>query len=87
MGFWWGGRPPGWSRGLSHRDGNGPRRDVSPYLARFAHGPASSGRLVAPFAHALNRDTGYYLVYPANRAGHPKIRIFRDWLLSVAREP
>lgn len=46
-----------------------------------------SGRLVAPFAHALNRDTGYYLVYPANRAGHPKIRIFRDWLLSVAREP
>ncbi|MEX2617741.1 MAG: transcriptional regulator GcvA [Alphaproteobacteria bacterium] len=45
-----------------------------------------TGRLIAPFAHALNRDTGYYLVYPSNRAEHPKIRVFRDWLLSVAQD-
>jgi LysR family glycine cleavage system transcriptional activator len=41
-----------------------------------------SGRLVAPFDHALSHDTGYYLVYPPGRARHAKIRVFRDWLLS-----
>ena len=45
-----------------------------------------TGRLIAPFPHALNRDTGYYLVYPANWADHPKIRMFREWLLSVAQD-
>lgn len=45
-----------------------------------------TGRLIAPFPHALNRDTGYYLVYPTGRADHPKIRMFRDWLLSVAQD-
>ncbi len=46
-----------------------------------------TGRLIAPFQHALNQDTGYYLVYPTNHADHPKIRMFRDWLLSVVQEP
>ena len=45
-----------------------------------------SGRLIAPFDHALGEDSGYYLVYPAERAAHPKTRLFRDWLLQEVRE-
>ena len=42
----------------------------------------ASGRLVQPFDTVLHRDLGYYLVCPAERADAPKIRLFREWLLS-----
>jgi LysR family transcriptional regulator, glycine cleavage system transcriptional activator len=49
----------------------------------------ASGRLVQPFDTILHRDLGYYLVCPADRADAPKIKLFRDWLLSgiSARRP
>jgi LysR family glycine cleavage system transcriptional activator len=49
----------------------------------------ASGRLVQPFDTVLHRDLGYYLVCPAERADAPKIRLFREWLLSgiAAQEP
>lgn len=40
------------------------------------------GRLVVPFDIELPVEGGYYLVYPAERAGAPKIAAFRDWLLA-----
>ncbi len=40
-----------------------------------------SGRLIAPFEQTLRYDSGYYLTYPADREAHPKITLFRDWLL------
>ncbi len=42
----------------------------------------ASGRLVQPFNTVLHRDLGYYLVCPAERVDAPKIKIFREWLLS-----
>ncbi len=45
-----------------------------------------SGRLIAPFDHALGEDTGYYLAYPVEREAHPKTRLFRDWLLREVKE-
>jgi LysR family transcriptional regulator, glycine cleavage system transcriptional activator len=49
----------------------------------------ASGRLVQPFDTVLRRDLGYYLVCPAERADAPKIKLFREWLLSCidARAP
>jgi LysR family glycine cleavage system transcriptional activator len=42
----------------------------------------ASGRLVQPFNTVLHRDLGYYLVCPTERADAPKIKLFREWLLS-----
>lgn len=39
-----------------------------------------AGRLVSPFDYVLRRRAGYYLVFPTERAGITKIRVFRDWL-------
>lgn len=40
------------------------------------------GTLVAPFQVEVPSDSGYYLVYPQERARDPKIEAFRDWLLA-----
>ena len=42
------------------------------------------GRLIRPFELALPAEYAYYLVYPARAVTHPKVRAFRDWLLSEA---
>ncbi len=39
------------------------------------------GRLIAPFDIELPVNGGYYLVYPEDRGGDPRIAAFRDWLL------
>lgn len=53
-------------------------------LAQLAHvsGELADGTLVAPFRTRLCRDRGYYLVCPQERAGLPKIALFREWLLA-----
>ncbi|MBT3535631.1 MAG: transcriptional regulator, partial [Rhodospirillaceae bacterium] len=40
--------------------------------------------LIRPFELALPAEYAYYLVYPARAVTHPKVRAFRDWLLSEA---
>lgn len=45
-----------------------------------------SGRLIAPFDLSVRHDSGYYLVYPEDRAGQPKGAAFRNWLLGEAAE-
>jgi LysR family glycine cleavage system transcriptional activator len=41
-----------------------------------------SRRLVRPFALHVNEGPSYWLVYPEHRRAAPKIRAFRDWLLT-----
>jgi len=43
-----------------------------------------AGLLVRPFAQTVSFNTGYYVVWPEGRRRSPKIRRFREWLLSVA---
>nr|WP_176426009.1 LysR substrate-binding domain-containing protein [Chromobacterium sp. ASV5] len=42
-----------------------------------------SGRLVIPFDTVLETEGAYYLVYPHEMAELPKVRAFRDWLVST----
>jgi LysR family transcriptional regulator, glycine cleavage system transcriptional activator len=42
----------------------------------------AAGRLVRPFATVCTEGHWYWLVYPHARRQSPKIRLFRDWLLS-----
>ncbi|MCY0092673.1 LysR substrate-binding domain-containing protein [Hoeflea ulvae] len=43
----------------------------------------ASGRLVAPFRTPSGDDIGVWLVYPHNRRNTPRIKAFRDWILSA----
>jgi LysR family transcriptional regulator, glycine cleavage system transcriptional activator len=43
-----------------------------------------AGRLVAPFGHAAGSPASYYLLYRAQQAGAPKLRLFREWLKQQA---
>lgn len=46
----------------------------------------ASGRLVRPFDISLPAEFAYYVVCPEGGADRPKVKAFRDWLLSeVAR--
>lgn len=40
--------------------------------------------LVAPFAHRVKSELGYYLVYPEHHAKRRDIVVFKDWLLAEA---
>lgn len=43
----------------------------------------AAGRLVAPFNVTLPLQAAYYVVSPEETAERPKIKAFRDWLLST----
>ncbi len=43
----------------------------------------AEGRLVVPFDVALPLQAAYYVVSPEETADRPKIKAFRDWLLST----
>lgn len=43
----------------------------------------AAGRLVVPFDVALPLQAAYYVVSPEETAERPKIKAFRDWLLST----
>ena len=42
----------------------------------------ASGRLVKPFDVALPAEYAYYLVHPVGALNHPKVRAFRDWIVT-----
>ena len=44
-----------------------------------------AGRLVRPFGPSLSVNYAYYIVCPKQTAERPKIRAFRDWLISEAK--
>jgi len=51
----------------------------------YVESDIEKGRLVVPFRISLPADAGFYLVYPAERAGTQKLKVFRDWLIASAR--
>ena len=44
----------------------------------------ADGRLLQPFEQVLDEGNGYWLAYPEARRNVPKIRAFRDWIVSEA---
>ena len=42
----------------------------------------AEGRLVQPFDLVCSDGHGYWLAYPEARRNVPKVRAFREWLLS-----
>ena len=49
-------------------------------------GDLDAGRLQRPFDIAIPAEFAYYLVYPPDLESAPKIEVFRNWLLSTARQ-
>jgi LysR family glycine cleavage system transcriptional activator len=43
----------------------------------------AAGQLFQPFDLTCNDGRDYWLAYPQNRRGIPKIRAFRDWILTA----
>lgn len=50
------------------------------------HDDVARGRLVMPFDTVLETEWSYYLVYPSATAGQPKLKAFRDWLLTLLEQ-
>lgn len=50
----------------------------------LAKGDLQAGRLVRPFVQTLPAESAFYLVYPPGAENAPKIKAFRDWLISTA---
>ena len=46
----------------------------------------ATGRLVQPFKLSVDTDFAYYIVYPPEALGRPKVKAFREWLLAEARD-
>lgn len=65
-----------------------PSRPPSPVSASpsrpFVVDDLARGRLVAPFAEAVQSDGAYYVVSPWDEAETPKVTAFRHWLLAEA---
>lgn len=54
----------------------------------FWRGDIAVGRLVQPFEQVTSRGYAYWLVYPPERAKVPKVKRFREWLISeIGRDP
>ncbi len=51
----------------------------------FWRNDLAEGRLVRPFPQISTRGWGYWLVYPEHRRNVPKIKRFRDWLLTEVK--
>jgi LysR family transcriptional regulator, glycine cleavage system transcriptional activator len=49
----------------------------------FVHDDISHGRLIKPFEIEASTGRAYYLVSPLEIANRPKVKKFRDWLLSL----
>jgi DNA-binding transcriptional LysR family regulator len=71
-------------RGSQHRLHECARANLGIAIGQrsYIEDDLASGRLVQPFDTIFRRDLGYYLVCPADRADAPKIKLFREWLLS-----
>ncbi|RIY02147.1 LysR family transcriptional regulator [Aureimonas flava] len=53
----------------------------------FYRDDLAAGRLVQPFDILCASERGYWLCYPPGRRNAPKVRLFRDWLLSHFPDP
>ena len=53
---------------------------------RFLEKDLEQGRLVVPFEIDLPSDSGYFLIYPKESGDDPRIRAFREWLLTRLEE-
>ncbi|GHD16746.1 LysR substrate-binding domain-containing protein [Tianweitania populi] len=53
----------------------------------FYRDQIANGALIQPFRHLYPINRAYYLVYPESRRNVPKVRLFRDWILSHFPEP
>lgn len=47
----------------------------------------AAGLLVRPFKLSVDTGNGYYLVYAKERLTDPRVRAFRDWVLSEVANP
>lgn len=56
---------------------------LTPFLWR---GDVAQGRLVQPFEQTSTAGYAYWLAYPPERRMVPKVKRFREWLLSEMRE-
>lgn len=45
----------------------------------------SAGRLIQPFDIVVDTDAAYWLAFPEARRNVPKIKAFRDWILTEIR--
>ncbi|MDF1749070.1 MAG: transcriptional regulator GcvA [Alphaproteobacteria bacterium] len=50
----------------------------------IAHDALEQGLLVKPFDFSIPSDYAYWVVCPKDRADHPKIKAFTEWLLDEA---
>ena len=48
----------------------------------LADDDVAAGRLIRPFALTIPVDLAYYIVYPPKAPRKPKVKAFRDWLMS-----
>ena len=46
----------------------------------------AEGRLVAPFAHRIEANEAFHLIWPAGRSPSRALQLFQDWLLAEAVE-
>lgn len=58
-------------------------RGVAMLTPGFFRDEITSGRLLQPFNLLATDGRAYYLVYPESRRNAPKIRAFRDWMISA----
>ncbi len=86
---------PGFDVDNGHKLGG---QDLESIAALAGHGVAiltpffyrddlAAGRLRQPFDQLCPTERGYWLCYPPGRRNVPKIRAFRDWLLSHFPDP
>lgn len=86
---------PGFDVDDGHKMGG---QDLEAIAALSGHGVAiltpffysdhiAAGRLRQPFDLVCPTERGYWLCYPPGRRNAPKIRAFRDWLLSHFPDP
>jgi LysR family glycine cleavage system transcriptional activator len=47
----------------------------------------ATGNLVMPFPHRVASAGAYYLLYRAEQADVPKVRLFKEWILAAAEHP
>ncbi len=61
-------------------------RGVAILTPAFYRDEVERGLLVQPFELTCSDGRGYWLVYPRNRRNVPKIRAFRDWIMTAIIE-
>jgi DNA-binding transcriptional LysR family regulator len=53
---------------------------------RYVRDDLAGGRLVQPFARVLRTGAGYWLSFSPRKARQPAVRVFREWIASLAAE-